>query len=293
MNLKDSLQMAAGELRSAGVPEPELDAWYLLEYVSGWNRASYYADPERELTARQQEKYKNCIRKRAERVPLQHITGEQEFMGLTFHVNEHVLIPRQDTEILVEEALEQFREGRVPAGDPGRGGSEILDLCTGSGCILLSVLYYARQMKDVSVRGTGSDLSEKAVETAEENAKRLGIRAEFVQGDLFENLKGRYAMILSNPPYIRSAEIGGLQPEVRDHDPRMALDGSEDGLIFYRKIIRAGGLYLENNGILMFEIGCDQAADVSGMLREHGFSDITVKKDLAGLDRVVYGRYSK
>ena len=120
MNLKDSLQMAAGELRSAGVPEPELDAWYLLEYVSGWNRASYYADPERELTARQQEKYKNCIRKRAERVPLQHITGEQEFMGLTFHVNEHVLIPRQVTEILVEEALSSSEKAEsrqvIPAG---------------------------------------------------------------------------------------------------------------------------------------------------------------------------------
>ena len=197
----------------------------------------YYADPERELTTWQQEKYKNCIRKRAERVPLQHITGEQEFMGLTFHVNEHVLIPRQDTEILVEEALEQFREGRVPAGDPGRGGSEILDLCTGSGCILLSVLYYARQMKGVSVQGTGSDLSEKALETAEENAKRLGIRAEFVQGDLFENLKGRYAMILSNPLISEVLRLEACSRRSETTIPRMALDGSEDGLIFYRKII--------------------------------------------------------
>lgn len=290
MNLRESCRAAAEKLRLAGVPEPELDAWYLLEYVTGVSRAAYFADPGRELTEQQQETYEMCVRKRAQRIPLQHITGVQEFMGLTFRVNEHVLIPRQDTEILVEEALGLLRSGRVPAAG---GEIKILDLCTGSGCILISVLHYAGKFHGIRVNGTGSDLSAQALRTAEMNAQQLGVTADFTESDLFENLTGRYAMILSNPPYIRSADIRELAPEVRLHDPEMALDGSEDGLMFYRRIIRESGRYLEDDGVLMFEIGFDQAADVSGLMAEHGFSDITVKKDLAGLDRVVYGRYSK
>ena len=293
MNLRESCRRAAEILRQAEVPEPDLDAWYLLEYVTGVGRAAYFADPDREMTPQQQDAYEACIRRRAQRIPLQHITGEQEFMGLLFRVNEHVLIPRQDTEILVEEALGQIRNGRLPVSNDKGQTAEILDLCTGSGCILLSVLYYAGRMKGQAVRGTGSDLSEKALETARDNAKRLGISAAFVHSDLFENLTGRYAMILSNPPYIRSADIEGLQPEVRLHDPRMALDGDADGLAFYRRITEESGDHLEQGGILMFETGCDQAADVSELMRGHGFADITVKKDLSGLDRVVYGRYSK
>ena len=145
----------------------------------------------------------------------------------------------------------------------------------------------------MNLRGTGSDLSGQALETARGNAEHLGIRAHFVQSDLFGSLPGRYAMILSNPPYIRSGDLEELQPEVRFHDPGMALDGGADGLAFYRRITEESPAHLEDNGILMLEIGCDQAADVSELMRMNGFTDITVKKDLAGLDRVVYGRYSK
>lgn len=293
MNLRRNLERAAREFESAGVPEPDLDAWYLLEYVTGVSRAAYFADPDRELTGAQQEAFDACVEKRAARIPLQHITGTQEFMGLSFRVNAHVLIPRQDTEILVEEALKLLKGGAASADGRTDQAVELLDLCTGSGCILLSVLYYAGQNAHMNLSGTGSDLSEPALETARDNAERLGIRARFVHSDLFENLPGRYAMILSNPPYIRSGDLEELQPEVRFHDPGMALDGGADGLAFYRRITEESPAHLENNGILMLEIGCDQAADVSELMRVHGFTDITVKKDLAGLDRVVYGRYSK
>lgn len=293
MNLKSNLERAAGELLAAGVPEPDLDAWYLLEYVTGVSRAAYFADPGRELTEAQQEAFDACVKKRAGRIPLQHITGTQEFMGLSFRVNEHVLIPRQDTEILVEEALEMLKKRVVPADNRDSGTTEILDLCTGSGCILLSVLYYAGQAEHMNLSGTGSDLSGQALETARGNAEYLGIPAHFVQSDLFGSLPGRYAMILSNPPYIRSGDLEELQPEVRLHDPGMALDGGADGLAFYRRITEESMAHLVDNGILMFEIGCDQAEDVSELMCVHGFTDITVKKDLAGLDRVVYGRYSK
>lgn len=294
-------------LEQAGIPEPDLDAWYLLEYVAGVSRAAYYADPDRELTGEQQAQYESCLERRSRRIPLQHITGEQEFMGLNFHVNEHVLIPRQDTEILVEQALDLLNRGEIPAAGAD-GQIRVLDMCTGSGCILLSVLHYmgqsssavgagngGRSVSDAecrSVTGTGADLSEEALAVAERNAEALGIGAEFIRGDLFENIKERYGMILSNPPYIRSAEIDALQEEVRLHDPREALDGKEDGLYFYRRIVDEARRYLLPGGYLIFEIGYDQAEDVSALMRGAGYEEIQVKKDLAGLDRVVYGRYS-
>lgn len=285
-------------LEQAGILEPDLDAWYLLEYVTGVSRASYYADPERVMTGQQQAQYQACLAKRGRRIPLQHITGEQEFMGLTFQVNEHVLIPRQDTEILVEQALDLLNKEEVP--QPAEEDSvRILDMCTGSGCILLSVIHYAGHPpgggKDAggqAVSGTGSDISAEALAVAERNAETLGIPAEFICGDLFENISGTYGMIVSNPPYIRSAEIETLQEEVRLHDPRTALDGKEDGLYFYRRIADEARRHLWPGGWLIFEIGYDQAADVSGLMRSAGYAGIHVKKDLAGLDRVVYGRYS-
>ena len=294
-------------LEQADIPEPDLDAWYLLEYVTGVSRAAYYAAPDRELTGTQQGQYEACLKRRSRRIPLQHITGEQEFMGLNFYVNEHVLIPRQDTEILVEQALDLLNRGEIPAAGAD-GQIRVLDMCTGSGCILLSVLHYmgqsssavgagngGRSVSDAecrSVTGTGADLSEEALAVAERNAEALGIGAEFIRGDLFENIKERYGMILSNPPYIRSAEIDALQEEVRLHDPREALDGKEDGLYFYRRIVDEARRYLLPGGYLIFEIGYDQAEDVSALMRGAGYEEIQVKKDLAGLDRVVYGRYS-
>lgn len=289
-NKKISLELAyrlgTERLEKAGVPDSGIDAWYLLEYVTGIGRAAYYADPGREMDVTQWDDYERFIDIRCRRVPLQHITGEQEFMGLRFHVNKNVLIPRQDTEILAETALDILEKA-----DKAHGSREkkvrLLDMCTGSGCILLSVLHYFGDRAE----GNGSDISPKALETARENADSLGINAEFIESDLFENITEKYFMILSNPPYIRSSEIPKLQEEVRLYDPIEALDGKEDGLYFYRRIAAESPRHLETGGYLLVEIGCDQAKAVAGLMKEQGFKDICVKKDLAGLDRVVCGRY--
>ena len=282
MTFREALNWGKEKLQHAGIPEYDLDAWLLLEHVSGLSRAMYFVRDREEMEESCREQYEEAIRKRESRVPLQHITGVQEFMGYEFHVNEHVLIPRQDTEILVEEADR--------AADD-TGAKRILDVCTGSGCILLSLL----KMNE-NRTGTGSDLSEPALKMAEENRRLLEIpeeRAAFVQSDLFERIEGTYDMIVSNPPYIRTEEIRKLQEEVRLHDPYGALDGKEDGLYFYRRIISEAGGYFDHQGTLLFEIGYDQAEDVKRLMEEAGYSQIYVKKDLAGLDRVVGGVYNK
>lgn len=282
MTFREALNWGKEKLQHAGIPEYDLDAWLLLEHLSGLSRAMYFVRDREEMEESCREQYEEAIRKRESRVPLQHITGVQEFMGYEFHVNEHVLIPRQDTEILVEEADR--------AADD-TGAKRILDVCTGSGCILLSLL----KMNE-NRTGTGSDLSEPALKMAEENRRLLEIpeeRAAFVQSDLFERIEGTYDMIVSNPPYIRTEEIRKLQEEVRLHDPYGALDGKEDGLYFYRRIISEAGGYFEHQGTLLFEIGYDQAEDVKRLMEEAGYSQIYVKKDLAGLDRVVGGVYNK
>lgn len=263
-------------LERAGIAEAELDAWYLLEYVTGISRASYYGDPGRVVSEEDLCRYRECIEKRAVHIPLQHITGEQEFMGLSFRVNDQVLIPRQDTETLVEEALKYAMPGM-----------RVLDLCTGSGCILISLLHFCP-----GLTGVGSDISAEALKMARTNGQRLHVeeRAQWLCGDLFEKVTGAFDLIISNPPYIRSAEIEGLQEEVRLYDPRIALDGAEDGLLFYRRIIEESKSYLKNGGRLLFEIGCDQGRDVAELLENAGYTEVSVKKDLAGLDRVAAGR---
>lgn len=304
MTLRTGYTEAKRRLEESGIEEASLDAWLLLEHVTGISRASYYADPDREMSPDEWRRYSEFVGRRAERVPLQHITGTQEFMGLVFEVNEHVLIPRQDTEILVEQALAFIGSGKVPAAENSR--TRILDMCTGSGCILLSVMHWAESYRQKALRragdtarggekqgiiieGTGADISPKALAVAEKNARRLGISAGFVESDLFGAVRGKYGMIVSNPPYIRTDEIKDLQEEVKLHDPVIALDGREDGLYYYRRIVRESRSYLEEGGALLFEIGCDQAEAVSGLMSGAGFSEITVKKDLAGLDRVVSG----
>lgn len=294
MTLREACAWGKEQLMAEGVEDAALDAWYLLEYVTGVNRAAYYAEPDRKMTEGQEEEYSSLIRKRAEHIPLQHLTGFQEFMGLEFRVNEHVLIPRQDTESVVEHALEYLEKRRIPSPE---GSIRILDMCTGSGCILLSVLRYAEKYikknehctEHVKVEGTGADVSEEALQVARQNADALYPEAKLLQSDLFTNISGVYSMILSNPPYIRTDEISRLQDEVRFHDPVLALDGREDGLYFYRRIVNEAQPHLERGGVLVFEIGYDQGKLVSELLRKAGYSDITVKKDLAGLDRVVSG----
>lgn len=274
MNYKELLAFGTQQLEKAGIEEASLDARLLLEEVCGKNRSYLLAHGGELAEEGYCRAYADLIGQRAQHIPLQHLLGYQEFMGLRFQVSGDVLIPRQDTETLVEEVLRYLHDGM-----------RILDMCTGSGCILLSLLHYSNHCI-----GVGSDLSKRALQLAEKNAKALQLEAEFIQGDLFENISGRYEIIVSNPPYIPTAEIEGLMEEVRDHDPRMALDGGRDGLAFYRRMIQEAKIFLYPGGMLFFEIGCNQADQVSRYLREAGYRDVTVCQDLSGLDRVVSGR---
>lgn len=281
LTLKQLYKVGTVKLAEEGIEEFSLDAWYLLEYVTGVSKAMYFAEPERAVSEENADRYIDCIRRRAAHIPLQHITGEQEFMGYPFYVNEHVLIPRQDTETLVEEAIQVMRPKM-----------KILDMCTGSGCIVLSILKMCREKYYMTeLQGIGADVSEEALKVARENGKRLEVPVTWIQSDLFAKIpeEEKYDVIVSNPPYIETAVIDTLQEEVRLHDPYIALDGKEDGLYFYRRIISEAGKYLKPQGKLMFEIGCDQAKTVEELMKNAGYEQITVKKDLAGLDRVVYG----
>jgi len=280
MTYRECYEQGCRTLQAAGIEEAALDARLLLEAVCGTDRNDLLVHGEQPVAPEAEEKYLNWIRQRAEHIPLQQLTGEQGFMGLTFSVNEHVLIPRQDTEILVEEVLKELHDGM-----------RVLDMCTGSGCILLSLLHYSNDCE-----GLGVDLSAEALEVAGRNVLKVlppekVEHAHFLQSDLFEKVEGKFEIIVSNPPYIASAEVDRLMPEVRDHEPRMALDGTEDGLEFYRRIIAEAGQYLVSSGMLFFEIGYDQGQAVSELMREHGYREVQVVQDYAGLDRVVYGTY--
>lgn len=297
------------QLEKAGIAEGKLNARLLLEYVCKTDRNTLLAHPELLVEKEQEKRYVNYIEQRAERIPLQHITGVQEFMGLEFYVNQNVLIPRQDTEILVEEVMPHLHDGM-----------SILDMCTGSGCILISLMQYSNDCA-----GVGADLSDEALEVAEKNARRIlkeknihvksGFKdlkeakevkeavfpvqneIRFLQGDLFEALDlgektaVKFDIIVSNPPYISTDAIKTLEPEVAVHEPLTALDGGQDGLSFYRRIVKDAKKYLVRGGMLFFEIGFDQKEAVSQLLKEAGFIDIETKKDYAGLDRVVFGTF--
>ena len=282
MTYRDLYEYGKSRLSEAGIAEAGLDARLLLEYVCHADRNELILYADRERNSMEEQFYRMVIEKRASRIPLQHITGEQEFMGLPFQVNEHVLIPRQDTEILVEEAMRHL-------GD----GMRILDLCTGSGCILLSLLKYSNECE-----GVGIDISEEALKTARENAEKLGLDAVFLAGDLFgpladfvsERTPDRlFDMVVSNPPYIETAVIDTLMPEVRDHEPFCALDGGADGLQFYRRILAEAPAHMRRGAVLLFEIGCGQGEAVARLMQEAGFVQVEVLQDYAGLDRVVCG----
>ena len=280
MTYRECYEQGCRTLQAAGIEEATLDARLLLEAVCGTDRNDLLVHGEQPVMPQAEEKYLHWIRQRAEHIPLQQLTGEQDFMGLTFSVNEHVLIPRQDTEILVEEVLKELHDRM-----------RILDMCTGSGCILLSLLHYSNDCE-----GLGVDLSAEALEVAGRNVLKVltpekAEPAHFLQSDLFEKVEGKFEIIVSNPPYIASAKVDKLMPEVRDHEPRMALDGTEDGLHFYRRIIKEAGKHLVNSGMLFFEIGYDQGQAVSELMRAGGYREVQVVQDYAGLDRVVLGTY--
>lgn len=296
MTYREVFEEGKGALAAVGIEEAELDARLLLEFVCGTDRNTLLVHDERPVTSTEEVTYRELIGKRAKRIPLQHLTGVQDFMGLEFEVNEHVLIPRQYTEILVEEALQELHDGM-----------RVLDMCTGSGCILISLLRYSNDCT-----GMGVDISEEALQVAERNAKKLladvtgaGLITEsvldgtasagdespavFIQSDLFEKVEGKFDMIVSNPPYICTEVIQTLMPEVREHEPLQALDGSADGLLFYRRIIEDSIRYLKKGGMLFFEIGYDQGEAVKNLMEQAGYLEVHVVKDYAGLDRVVSG----
>lgn len=266
-------------LETANIDEARLDARLLLEYVCELDHGKLLMCFEDKATEDHRARYMGLIDERKRHIPLQYITGKQDFMGLTFKVNENVLIPRMDTEILVECILKELRDGM-----------KLLDICTGSGCILLSLLNYSNY-----TTGVGLDISGKALEVATDNANRLGLseRAEFMEGNALDmdslGLKeASFDVIVSNPPYIASGEISGLMAEVKN-EPILALDGGVDGLDFYKEIIPYAWWALRKEGFLFFEIGYDEAVAVKSLMESQGFKDVVVKKDYAGLDRVVSG----
>lgn len=283
MTLLEALKMGEKYLEEREIPDAALDAWYLLEdilkreYGERVNRAWFLMNRQEKIGEKLHTVYRQALAQRGIHMPLQYITGEQEFMGIPFLVSNKVLIPRQDTEILVEEVIKAARPGM-----------KLLDMCTGSGCIAVSLVKLVPGLE-----ATASDLSGEALEMARENARRQEAEITFVQGNLFEPVKGQFDIIVSNPPYIPSAEIEGLMEEVRLFEPRAALDGREDGLYFYRRIIEAGSGYLKEGGWMMFEIGCSQGEEVSELMKKAGFSYVSICKDLAGLDRVVKGKLER
>ncbi len=274
MTYRDAIALGEKILNMADIADAKNDAWLLLTAACKIDHTFYYMHMDEDMDGEQVKEYESLIKKRAEHIPLQYITGEQEFMGMNFHVNSNVLIPRQDTETLVEQALKRIQPGM-----------HILDMCTGSGCVLISILKNAP-----GTTGLGCDVSKQALIVAKENAKKNDVSAEFERSDLFENVIDKFDMIVSNPPYIRTDVIPTLMQEVAQFEPILALDGKEDGLYFYRRIVSESREYLNENGMLLFEIGYDQGQEVSGMMKEAGFSDVCVIQDMAGNDRVVYGK---
>ena len=270
---KQLLQTGRELLKQQGIADADVDAWYLLAHVFKLKRTDLLLQGDYFVEEDGKSRYLELLQKRAKHIPLQHIIGTQEFMGLEFIVNEHVLIPRQDTETLVEEVLNYCEDKTV------------LDMCTGSGCIILS-LAKLRRLK----HAVGVDVSQQALQVAAKNAMAHNVRIEWIQSNLFDNVEGSFDIVVSNPPYIPSSDIEELMPEVKEYEPRMALDGSKDGLEFYRCISKEAKKHLNQDGLIFYEIGYNQGDAVKKILTEEGFADIMIKKDLAGHDRVVSAR---
>ena len=277
--LKQLIRESVFKLQEAGIADAKTDTFLLLEAAADITKAEYLLDPDKQLTASEYELFDGFLKRRMQHEPCQYIIGHTEFYGLSFLVNEHVLIPRQDTELLVEEALKTTAED-----------SRVLDLCTGSGAVAVAIKH---SRPDAAV--TALDISKDALETAKKNAEQNGCEIEFLGSDLFEELgaERKFDVIVSNPPYISETEYETLMPEVKDHEPSLALLAGEEGLDIYRRLITEAPRYLVKGGALLVEIGCSQAEAVSRLFKENGFKEIKVTKDLADLDRVVRGTLSR
>ncbi len=270
--LREAERRGAEILAAAGREEAAQTARLLLCHLLNFNFTDYVLAREDLLSPLDAARYEDLLTRRASGVPLQYLTREQNFCGLSLYVDERVLIPRQDTECLVEEVL---RDG---------AGGDLLDLCTGSGCIPLALLKHGNFSCAL-----GADISVEALAVAEINRARTGLALSLRQSDLFSEIPERFDVITANPPYIESAEIETLSVEVRDHEPRLALDGAADGLAFYRRLAAESGAHLKPGGRLYLEIGMTQGAAVASLLKAAAFSDIQIIRDLAGRDRIVKG----
>ena len=265
--------------RDKGLDSPRLDAEVLLSSVLKKDRIFLYVHFDEPLMAEELAAYKALIKRRVAREPVAYILGHREFMKLDFKVDRSVLVPRPDTEILVQAVLDRLPEG----------GQRVADIGTGSGAIAISLAYYRPEL-----RVTATDISAAALAVAGENAAALGVaeRVEFAEGNLLEPLTGKYAAVVSNPPYVSKADMEALMPEVKNWEPHGALYGGPDGLDFYRQLTKESGNYLEPGGLIALEVGLGEAALAAGMLEENGFSEIEIKRDYAGIERVVMGRRS-
>ncbi len=299
LRLKDLLAMGENQLEQARTPDYAHDARALMEFAFELDRSQMFMKWADDIDDVWCDRYLDIVHRRALGEPLQYITGVQNFMGIDFKVNENVLIPRQDTERLVENArlIVESKTTKKTADPespyvyeavPARKHWKVLDLCCGSGAIGVSMAKLCPNVKKVLC----TDISGEALVVAKENAKAAGVgkKVEFAKGDMFEAIgkKAKFDMIISNPPYIESSIIPTLQREVKDYEPMLALDGGEDGLDFYRTIISQAPLYLDKKGILMLEIGYNQAEQINTMLEEtESFEKIEIVKDYGGNNRVV------
>lgn len=279
--IQELLDYGKEKLSESGNEYSKYERKVLLEHVLGVNYMYMLMNGNEQVSDTKMKEYERLIKRRCEHYPLQYLLGYAHFMDYTFYVDENVLIPRSDTEILVETINDMYDRVAVGKNDP----LSVLDMCCGSGCIGISVKQYH---KDIVL--TLSDISDKALSITEKNLEKYNISDMHINhGNLFEGIDGRYDIIVCNPPYIETDIIDTLMPEVKDYEPMLALDGGDDGLMFYRKIIDEAGVHLTARGYVFFEIGYNQGKSVSELLETAGFTDVTIKKDYSGMDRVVYG----
>lgn len=278
-NVKEWLSYGKMLLKKSEIESYSIDAEVLLMTVLNFTKTELFTKDSHILSEDETEKYIKFLEKRKNFMPVQYIIGKCEFMSLDFNVNQSTLIPRCDTEILVEYAINSIKKNKFKT---------VLDIGTGSGAIAISIAHYCPNTKV-----TATDISENALKTAKKNAEKNAVsqKIDFIKSDIFENITSKYDIIISNPPYIKSDTIKTLMPQVKEYEPISALDGGSDGLYFYKKIISECKNYLNKNGELLFEIGYDQSLEISKLLSEKNFTEIKTTKDYAGLDRVVSSVY--
>ena len=277
MTVKEALETASRKLKENNIENPINEAKYLLKYLLKKDDVFFITDLNYELTDEEINEYEQLVNKRCAHVPFGYITGIKEFMGLDFHVDRETLSPRPETEIIVEYMIEHFKGITL----------DILEIGVGSGCISIST---AKYLENVNILGV--DINEKALSIANKNIEYHNVddRVKFIRSDIYENVEGKFDVIISNPPYIRKDIIETLEDDVKKYEPILALDGGEDGLYFYREIIKNASKYLNESGHIIFEIGYDQGEQVKDLLIQNNFTNIEIINDLAGFDRTVVGK---